>query len=291
MPAIHHQNFNANFYECDAFGYLQNIAYLRWMQEAAFGASAAVGYDFARYDAIHHLWLVRETELEIFQPITYGETIEIRTFVMDFRRFRSRRAYEFINQQTGQKVAEATTDWVYVNAESLRPAKIPEEIQRSFFPEGPPEEARVRDRSSFPLRPSEKIVPFHRVVRWPEIDQMWHVNNAAYFQYLQEAAHASNRSIGWPVERIKDLGFRVALSNLRLEYRLPAVLNDELEILTWVSDLQETSMVRNFQLQRKRDQALLVQAKMTLHWISLATGKFQPFPRNYQQTLKNNDLL
>ena len=95
MPAVHHQPFQVRFYECDAYGQMQPINYLRRMQEAAFGASAAVGYDFARYDQLGYLWLVRETEIEYLSPLAYGDQVEIKTWVHDFRRFRSRRMYEF----------------------------------------------------------------------------------------------------------------------------------------------------------------------------------------------------
>src|SRR5512136_1822332 len=135
MPAIHHETFRVRYYECDAYGHLNNINYLRWMQEAAFGASAAVGYDLARYEEIGHSWLIRETDVEYLAPLKYGDEVEIKTWVMDWRRFHSRRAYEFTNTRTGQLAARAVTDWVYVNSKTLRPAATPEEMLLAFLPE------------------------------------------------------------------------------------------------------------------------------------------------------------
>ena len=45
MPAEHRELFHVRYYECDPFGHMNNANHLRWMQEAAFAASAAVGYD------------------------------------------------------------------------------------------------------------------------------------------------------------------------------------------------------------------------------------------------------
>ena len=60
MPAIHYETFRVRYYECDAYGHLNNTNYLRWMQEAAFAASSAVGYDFARYNEMGHCgWCVK----------------------------------------------------------------------------------------------------------------------------------------------------------------------------------------------------------------------------------------
>ena len=87
--------FRVRHYECDAYGHLNNANYVRYMQEAAFDASAAVGYDKNRYEAMGYLWLAHETEIEYLQPVIYGDTIEVKTWVGDFRRVRSRRFYEF----------------------------------------------------------------------------------------------------------------------------------------------------------------------------------------------------
>src|SRR5512136_2963825 len=87
--------FRVRYVECDAYGHVNNANYLRYMQESAFDASAAVGYDVKRYDELGQYWLVRETEVEYVKPLKYGDEFEITTWVVDFRRVRSRRAYEF----------------------------------------------------------------------------------------------------------------------------------------------------------------------------------------------------
>jgi Acyl-ACP thioesterase len=50
MPLTHLEKFKVRYTECDQYGHVNNANYLRYMQEAAFGASADAGYDFARYD-------------------------------------------------------------------------------------------------------------------------------------------------------------------------------------------------------------------------------------------------
>src|SRR3990172_10663548 len=95
MPFMHTRTFRVRRYECDAYGHLNNANYLRYMQETAFDASAAAGYDFDRYTAMGRLWTVRETDIEYLNPLQYADRVEVKTWVIDFRRVRSRRAYEF----------------------------------------------------------------------------------------------------------------------------------------------------------------------------------------------------
>ncbi len=168
MPATHYEVFKVRNYECDAYGHLRGATYLRWMQESAFAASAAVGYDFSRYHNIGQIWLIHETAVEYLAPLHYGDEVEVKTWVMDIRRFRSRRAYEIRHRATGEVAARASTDWVYLDAETLRPQMIPEAIQLAFFPEGVPPETSPRERHPVAHdRPPEAIVTSQdrRVVR------------------------------------------------------------------------------------------------------------------------------
>jgi acyl-CoA thioester hydrolase len=288
MPAVHYQTFQARYYECDAYGHLNNITYLRWMQEAAFGASAAVGYDFARYDEISHLWLVRETDIEYLVPIKYGDEVEIKTWVKDFRRFRSRRMYEFTDIQTKQLAARASTDWVYLSAETLRPAVIPTEMQQAFFPEGVPEESISRDHFPSPPPPPPNVFSIRRQVEWRDIDMMWHVNNAAYLSYIEDAGTHVGEAFGWPMQRMSDAGFGLIARRHQIEYRQPAKLGDELEIATWYSGGRRASATRYYTIRRLCDDTLLAQAQTLWVGIDLKTGRPIRMPEHFLDDFAEN---
>ena len=59
------------------------------MQETAFDASAAVGYDVARYEAIGRQWLVRETDITYLRPLVYGDTVIVKTWAVSYTHLRS----------------------------------------------------------------------------------------------------------------------------------------------------------------------------------------------------------
>src|SRR5512143_835096 len=112
MPLTNTTTFRVRYVECDAYGHVNNANYLRYMQETAFDASAAAGYDLARYATLGTHWLVRQTDVEFLAPLRYGDSVTVKTWVEDFRRVRSRRAYELRRAETGEVVARAITDWV-----------------------------------------------------------------------------------------------------------------------------------------------------------------------------------
>ncbi len=267
MPLIHRRTFRVRHYECDAYGRLSGAAYLRYMQETAFDASAAAGYDDSRYQALGQYWLIRETDISYWRPARYGMWVEVETWVEDFRRTRSRRAYVLRDVSTGDRLAEAQTDWVYLDLTTSRPAPIPRDMMSAFFPEGIPQEAPPRER--FPaVAPREGGFTVQRRVEWRDIDPVQHVNNAVYVAYIDDAALQDYAAHGWPAARMQAAGFMVAVRRHQIEYRLPALLDDMLRIETW----RDGASARYTAIRRAADGALLVQSLMQLGWTEPATG-------------------
>ena len=81
------------------------------MQEAAFDASAAASYDFRRYREMGRAWLVRETDIIYLRPLAYGDSVVVKTWVLDFRRVRSRRAYELRDRRGHDHEVVQGTGW------------------------------------------------------------------------------------------------------------------------------------------------------------------------------------
>ncbi|MEW5869217.1 MAG: thioesterase family protein [Chloroflexota bacterium] len=288
MPATHIESFRVRSYECNAFGYFTLVNCLRWMQEAAFAASAAVGFDFARYDQFGHLWLIRETRVEYLAPLQFNNEVEIKTWVVDFQRFRSLRAYEVRHSQSGALAASGQTDWIYLNSATLRPVTIPLEMRQAFFPEGAPGESDRRGR--YPAAPAAPAGVFRlrRQVGWSAIDRMWHVNNARYLEYLDDAEKQACARYGWPIERLRAAGVDLQTREFRIEYRQPAGLGDELEIATWFSDVQNETGLRHYEIRRASDGTLLVQARARWGFMNVQTAQPVPIPGDFLQALHDN---
>ncbi len=261
MPLTHTRAFRVRHYECDAHGDVQHANYLRYMQEAAFDASAAAGYDLDRYEAMGKFWLIRETDLAVHRPLHYGETVAVKTWVADFRRVRSRRAYELRLADSGALVARGHTDWVFLDRATERPASIPEAMKAAFFPEGPPDSAPPRERFPEAPPPPPGVFVTRRRVQWRDLDTAGHVNNAVYLAYFEDCAVEAATAHGWPPARMEAQGFIPVARYHRIGYRLPALLHDEIEIRSWLSDVGPGTAVRHFVLAQVSDGTLLARAR------------------------------
>jgi acyl-CoA thioester hydrolase len=252
VPLTHVRTFRVRHYECGPDGRVYPANYLRYMQEAAFDASAAAGYDLARYQAMGCHWLIRETEIDYLRLLYYGEVFALKTWVSDFRRVRSRRAYELRLAGSEVLVAQAHTDWVFLDTATERPVSIPEEMRAAFFPEGRVPQAEPRER--FPdLSPPSGAFRQRRRVERRDLDPAGHVNNAVYVTYVEECGRQ------WAVAEGRVTDGTSLPRQHRLEYRLPALLDDELELATWAGE--EGPGARYTLVQRVADGALLARAR------------------------------
>lgn len=268
--------------ECDPYGHVNHATYLRYMQEAAFRASAVAGYSVERYQEMDRAWYVRETDIEYLAPLQYGGEVEIETGVLDFRRVRSRRAYTLRQADSSTVVARAVTDWVFLDLTRRRPVSVPAELVGAFLPDGPPPD--VPPREPFPEAPPPPPAVFRqrRRVTWADLDPAGHVNNAVYLSYLEWCAIADAISRGWPVARmLREANFAIVARRYRIEYRQPAYLDDELELSTWISGVRRVTAIRHYTIRRVADEALLARAWARWAWIDPHSGRPVRIPANF----------
>ena len=111
--------------------HVNNVAYVKWMQDVAITHSkACIGPDAVRANG--YTWVARSHHIEYLKPAVLGDVIDISTWLTSIRRVRCQRKYEFRRLADDQLIARGETDWVFVDAESGRPASIPDSIRTAF---------------------------------------------------------------------------------------------------------------------------------------------------------------
>ena len=272
MPLIHTSRFKVRYYECDLYGHVNNTNYLRYMQEAAFEASAAAGYDAARYEQMNRAWYVRATDVDYIRPLKFDDEIEIKTWIADFRRVTSRRAYELRLVATGELVGKGSTDWAFVDRTTERPAPIPDSLLQDFFPEGLP--AEQAEREKFPTAPPPPPGAFrvrHRV-QWRELDPTGHVNNAIYAEWGEDGGMQCIAHYKWPAARMAEAGLGIFYRRMWIEHVQAARQDDEVEITAWLSDMKRVTAMRHFLITRVADGATLAKINILGVCANITTG-------------------
>ena len=136
MPILHEYEFDVPPAAIDANGHVNNVEFVRWMQDAAVAHSDAAGCTAATKSA-GATWVARSHHIEYLRPALAGDRVRVQTWVANFRRSFSLRRYRFLRAADRVLLAKGETDWVYFDVTAGRPRSIPELVAGMF--EIPPE--------------------------------------------------------------------------------------------------------------------------------------------------------
>ncbi len=196
------------FDECGADGLLRDSGLLRYAQEVAWVHSESAGFDRRWYRERGLTWLVRGAEMEVAAPIEHGESVEVSTEVIGWRRVWARRLSRCIGAD-GTRRAELRIDWVLLGPDGS-PVRVPAEIA-DFFTSS--DVGRFRPvRLGLGPTPADATEGDSRV-RLSDLDPMAHVNNAAYLDYAVEQLGSAGAAAGlkefpraWALEFVRPAG-------------------------------------------------------------------------------------
>ncbi len=116
----------------DELGHVNNLAYLRWMLDAAVGHSDAAGWTTQRYLELGATWVVRSHFIEYLLPAFEGDVIVAQTWVSSFQKVRSVRNYRIVRPTDGAVLAQAETNWAFIDLQHRVPTRIPDAIAERF---------------------------------------------------------------------------------------------------------------------------------------------------------------
>ena len=121
--------------DIDALGHVSNIAYVRWIQDAAVAHSHALGLDFEAYRRLGAIFVIRRHEIDYLRPALRGDPLVVRTWIDSAAAAKCERVTEIVRESDGAMLARATTTWGFVEATSGRPTRIPDAVRVAFgFP-------------------------------------------------------------------------------------------------------------------------------------------------------------
>jgi acyl-CoA thioester hydrolase len=181
------RTFRVRSYEIGPAGTVHNAVVLNWCQEAAFDGSSALGYPPAAYQALGAFWILRNMDVELVNPIHFNEQVTVTTWLSEFRRVRCWREYELSVAGTGTPVARARAEWVFLDQANGAIRRIPSELIAVADPDGQPALLPF-DWPAAPDHPQHVFAAQRQVQRY-ELDELNHVNNAVYHNWIEHHAY------------------------------------------------------------------------------------------------------
>ena len=122
---------------------------------------------------------------------------------------------------------------------------------------------------------------FTHVVRVSEheIDELGHVNNTVYLQYMEGIARAHADSLGATLEVMRTLGTVPVARQTVITYHRPAFAGDELRVRTEIISSSGVRSTRVYEIRRAATDELLAEGQTEWVWIDPQRGRPKAPPR------------
>ena len=121
--------------DIDGLGHVNNVVYLRWVQDAAEAHWRSVATDEQQASLA---WVVLRHEIEYLNPARAGDRIMARTWVASWKGATSDRRVDVVREGDGAVLARAVTRYCSVDPVGHKPRRADRETRTALLPEGSP---------------------------------------------------------------------------------------------------------------------------------------------------------
>lgn len=124
----HSISFTVKDDEIDDMGHVNNVIYLKWVQDVAISHWTSVAHP---EDLENYRWVVRRHELDYLKPAMPNDTITATTWIESLEGVSSVRMVDIKRGDT--ILAKAKTTWIMLDAKTGRPARVTKRMQDAFI--------------------------------------------------------------------------------------------------------------------------------------------------------------
>ena len=119
--------------DIDAYGHVNNAVYLTWLDRAAWSHSAALGVPLERCLALRRGMAAQRIEIDYLRAAVGGDRIQAATWIVHADgRLRAERRFQIRRASDGATLARARIDYVCINLDSGRAARMPEMFASAY---------------------------------------------------------------------------------------------------------------------------------------------------------------
>ncbi|KAL3374161.1 hypothetical protein AABB24_005896 [Solanum stoloniferum] len=262
---VYRQSFVIRSYEIgpDKTATMETIMNL--LQETALNHVANSGVGSNGFGATREMslrkliWVVTRIQIKVEQYSSWGDVVEIDTWVDAAGKNGMRRDWIIRDSNTRNIITKATSTWVIMNRETRRLSKIPEQVKaevRPFYinkfaiPTAQIDSEKIEKLND----ETAQIITSGLAPRWSDMDVNQHVNNVKYIGWILESV---------PINVLEDCN----LMSLTLEYRRECQLSNVLQSMTTMREIATSESDKNSGMEcthlirMEADQAEVVRAR------------------------------
>lgn len=125
----YHRKINVDDEHIDVMGHTNNVVYVSWLEDVAWGHSKALGLDWEKYQELNRAMVARRHEVDYLAATFAGDELIMGTWIVENdRKLSITRRYQLIRVKDGVTVLRGCTKWVCVAIDSGKPKRMPVEF-------------------------------------------------------------------------------------------------------------------------------------------------------------------
>ena len=130
-PKVYEKEIIVTSDDIDFNGHVNNLKYLEWMIDIAMEHSAHEGFGIEYYKTHGVSWVAKKHCVEYKLPAFKDERLILKTWIDEVKKLSVIRKYEIYKNE--RLITHGFSEWVFVDFNTKRPKKIPQEIIEKFF--------------------------------------------------------------------------------------------------------------------------------------------------------------
>jgi len=132
-PAPHVIELTVRAEDIDAYEHVNNAVYLTWLDRAAWSHSAALGVPLERCLTLRRGMAAQRIEIEFARAAVQGDLVQTATWIVSAdARLRAQRRFQVRRVTDGATLARARIDYVCINLDTGRAARMPQLFARAY---------------------------------------------------------------------------------------------------------------------------------------------------------------
>lgn len=130
MPKVFEQPVVIYEADIDMLGHVNNIVYLRWVQDAAVAHWNTLTTSQMQQD---YLWVVLRHEIDYLSSATINDSLVAKTWIGEHSGAKSERFVNICDKDSDKIYAKVKTTWCLLDGKSKRPMRIGKDIIDAFL--------------------------------------------------------------------------------------------------------------------------------------------------------------
>jgi acyl-ACP thioesterase len=209
-PGVFDREWPLRVADIDRYGRLRLDAAARHIQD--------IGQDQLRelgFEAIHPLWIVRRTMIDLIEPIEFQDILRLRRWCSATSTRWCEKRVRIDGRKGGRIESEAF--WININPDTLMPSRITDDFMDGL--RRTTDVDRLRWKAYLKPGDRENATRIHDYpVRVTDIDLFAHMNNSVYWSVVEEYLSETPELLNTPLR-------------VTIEHQAPVALGDKLQII------------------------------------------------------------